>query len=75
MVTLYRKSRWKIALYGSEHGLPHFHIEGPNFRCSVNIETLEIIIGEAPAAVISEAQHWAKQNQVLLRAKWRELNG
>lgn len=74
MVTIYRQLNWKIAVYGREHGLPHFHIEGPGFRCSIDIETLDVIVGMVPAPVLKEARAWAKVNRALLLAKWRELN-
>lgn len=75
MVTLYRDPRWKIAVYGRDHGVPHFHIEGPSFRCSVAIETLDLIVGDAPALVLKDARDWAQANQALLMQTWRELNG
>lgn len=75
MVTMTRGRNWKIAVYGREHGVPHFHIEGPDFRCSVGIATLELIIGTAPAPVLSPAKQWAQENQALLMATWQELNG
>lgn len=74
MVTLTRGPNWKIAVYGREHGVPHFHIEGPDFRASVGIESLEVIIGHAPARVMNDAIEWARSNQMELRAKWQELN-
>jgi len=74
MVTVYRQPRWKIAVYGREHGMPHFHIEGPDFRCSVSIETLDVIVGTVPAVVMKDACRWAKTNRSALLAKWRELN-
>jgi hypothetical protein len=39
MVTVYRGQNWKLAVYGRDHGVPHFHIEGPGYRCSIAIET------------------------------------
>jgi hypothetical protein len=74
MVTLYREQNWKLSVYGREHGIPHFHIEGPEFRCSVAIETMEVIIGSAPPAVLRAATLWALANRAGIRAKWRELN-
>ena len=61
-------------MYAADHGIPHFHIEGPGFRCSVAIETLELIIGDAPARVLVEARAWAGGRRAELAAKWRELN-
>ncbi len=75
MVTLTRGSNWKIAVYGREHGLRHFHIEGPNFRASVGIDSLEVIIGSAPAPVLRAALEWAAGNRAMLLATWQELNG
>jgi Domain of unknown function (DUF4160) len=75
MVTLTRASGWKIAVYGREHGLPHFHVEGPGFRCSIAIETGEVIVGAVPAAVLREAKRWAEANKAVLRTTWQELNG
>ena len=75
MVVVYRKARWSIAIYGREHGEPHFHITGPEFRCSVAINSLELIIGTAPAPVLRDALAWARLNRLALLQRWRELNG
>jgi hypothetical protein len=75
MVTMHRSAAWKIAVYGRDHGVPHFHIEGPGFRCSVSIVTLDLIIGTAPADVLRQAQSWAAANRARLMATWQELNG
>jgi hypothetical protein len=48
MVTMHRQANWKIAVYGSDHGVPHFHVEGPDFRCSVAIAARQLIVGQAP---------------------------
>jgi hypothetical protein len=72
VVTLHRGQNWKIAVYGREHGVPHFHIEGPDFRCSVAIATLDVIV--VPAAVLALARAWARKNRSVLTAKWWELN-
>jgi hypothetical protein len=74
MVTMHRGPNWKISVYGREHGVPHFHIEGPGFRASVGIASLEMIIGEVPAIVLRAAITWASENQAELLAKWLELN-
>ena len=74
MVTLTRGPSWKIAVYGREHGVPHFHVEGPDFRCSIGIASLELIIGSAPPRVFAAAIKWAAGNQRLLMETWQELN-
>jgi hypothetical protein len=75
MVTLHRGPNWKISVYGQEHGVPHFHVEGPGFRCSIAIGTLAVIIGDAPAPARRDAIAWACENRQELLAKWQELNG
>ncbi len=75
MVTMHRRANWKISVYGAEHGVPHFHIEGPGFRCSVSIATREVIVGDAPARTLAEALAWAAAHEAELAAKWQELNG
>ena len=74
MVTIYRGPNWKVSVYGREHGVPHFHIEGPGFRCSVAIATLEVIVGAAPVGVQRVAIEWAREHRAELLAKWQELN-
>ena len=74
MVTMHRHANWKIAVYGAEHGVPHFHVEGPGFRCSVAIATGELIVGDAPARALAEARTWAAAHEAELMAMWRELN-
>lgn len=74
MVTLHRGPNWKIAVYAGDHGVPHFHIEGPGFRASVAIATLEVIVGAVPRRVLVAALAWALAYQSELQAKWEELN-
>jgi len=74
MVTLHRAPSWKIAIYGRDHGVPHFHIEGKGWRCSVSIATLELIIGNPPKDTLAAATGWASQRQADLMRTWRELN-
>jgi hypothetical protein len=74
VVTLHHASTWKIAVYGREHGIPHFHVEGRGFRCSIAIETLDLIIGDAPHGVLRMARIWAREHQRDLLVKWLELN-
>lgn len=74
MVTLHRGPNWKIAVYAGDQGVPHFHIEGPGFRASVAIATLEVIVGAVPRRVLVAALAWALAHQSDLQAKWEELN-
>ncbi|TGU70523.1 DUF4160 domain-containing protein [Geomonas terrae] len=75
MPTIMRFSTSRLTIYPNEHGLPHFHLEFiDGDRCSVAIETLEILVGEVnPPKKMAEAIKWAVENQALLFAKWEEI--
>jgi Domain of unknown function (DUF4160) len=74
VVTIHRGPNWKVAVYGREHGVAHFHIEGPGFRRSVGIAAFEVVVGSVPSAVLRDAVYWARKHQAELAAKWQELN-
>lgn len=64
-----------IKMYADEHPPPHFHVEfSDGTRCSVAIETLEIIAGVVhPIRRLNEPLTWASANRVLLMTLWKEL--
>jgi hypothetical protein len=74
MTRLHHNRNWKIEVFGREHGVPHFHLLWPDGRASINIETLEIIIGNPPAIILAEARMWAKGNRERILTEWFELN-
>jgi hypothetical protein len=57
-----------------EHPPPHFHLVGPGWDASVDIETLVVVKGWAPRSDLAEAIGWAADNRKLLFAKWSEYN-
>ena len=61
-------------MYANDHGEPHFHVETPDGRCSVSIVRLVAIVGSVDRIVLDEALAWARENQELLRLRWKELN-
>ena len=74
MTRLHHNRNWKIEVFGREHGVPHFHLRWPDGRASINIETLEVIIGSPPAIILSEARIWAEVNREQIWAEWHKLN-
>ncbi len=75
MLTMHRSLDCKIALYRRDRGVPHFHIEGVNFRCTVAIASFEPIFGSAPPPILRKAVKWARLNQTALMRGWEDLNG
>jgi hypothetical protein len=63
-----------VAIYADDHFPPHFHLVGRDWRCSVEIETLELMDGRSPRSELREAIAWARANKSMLMAKWSEFN-
>ena len=74
MTRLHHNRNWKIEVLGREHGIPHFHLLWPDGRASIAIETLEVIIGNPPTNILSEARAWANENREQIRTEWDKLN-
>lgn len=74
MTRLHHNRNWKIEVFGREHGIPHFHLRWPDGRAFIDMETLEVIIGNPPADILAEARRWATENRDLIRVEWRKLN-
>ena len=74
MPTLKRFAKGKIAMYANDHGEPHFHVEAPDGRCSVSIARMVVIVGAVERDLLAEALTWARRNQAMLLARWKELN-
>jgi hypothetical protein len=74
MTSIVRLSNCIIYVYArGEHPPPHFHLRGPNSRCSVEIATLEILKGRGDK---KDAREWlaVPENCAALEAEWRRLN-
>jgi Domain of unknown function (DUF4160) len=71
MPTIHRFANCKIAIYADDHLPPHFHIEGRGFRAMVEIETMDVLAGNAHKA--PDALKWAREN-IALRNEWLRLN-
>ena len=57
------------------HGRPHFHIEYKReHAASYAIDNFERLAGHMPEKYGGTLLEWAKENQALLLAKWKELH-
>jgi hypothetical protein len=74
MTRLHHNRNWKIEVFGREHGVPHFHLQWPDGRASISIETLVVIIGNPTADILAEALAWAKENRKQIWTEWQKLN-
>lgn len=74
MGTIKRFGKVRLAVFGAEHGRPHFHLAGPGFQCALDLETLEILAGHAPPTELRQAREWAKAYREVITAAWEEWN-
>jgi len=74
MTTLERRGNWKLSVYGREHGMPHVHVTGPDFRASVSIATGSVLTGRLPTSTLREVQDWLNMNRPAALEQWCVLN-
>jgi hypothetical protein len=74
MTTLHRSRNWKIEVFGREHGIPHVHVSGPEFRATVRIDSGELIAGKLPAMTLKEVRWWLDHHRELALNLWKERN-
>lgn len=69
-------ARFALFMYSKErHRMPHIHVEAPEARASLALDTGEVLAGNAPADMLREARKFIAANRDGLLARWKELNG
>ena len=61
-------------MFADDHAPPHVHLLFPDGAALIDIMTLEIVRGAAPASLAREARSWLVENRVAVLARWRVLN-
>lgn len=74
MTTLYRDRKWKLQVFGREHGVPHFHVWTPDGAAVVATGTLAVLSGCVDAGTLAEAREWARSHSAEITAEWLRLN-
>jgi hypothetical protein len=74
MTTMHRTRNWLIKVYGSEHGISHFHVHSPDGRAAIAIKDGAVLSGSLPKKPLAEARAWAVDHTADLLAEWRKLN-
>lgn len=59
-----------ITMYFNEHNPPHFHVRYNDHRCSIEINTLNVLSGKVPARVRGLVEEWAELHQDELLKMW-----
>ena len=74
MTTLYRDGKWKLQVFGREHGMPHFHLWTPDGAVVVAIGSLAVLSGSVDTSILTEAREWARNHSAEIAAEWLRLN-
>ena len=74
MTTLHRNRKWKIQVFGREHGTPHFHVWTPEGAAVIALDGLRVLSGSVAAGELAEAQQWASDHMAVIAAEWNRLN-
>lgn len=65
-----RFARSRIYIYANDHNPAHFHVTGHGWSAKINIDTMELIIGNVQLSQITEEVEWAREKQNALRDIW-----
>jgi hypothetical protein len=70
MPEIKRFSDFKLLMFFHDENPPHVHVKGPDFAAKIRLSNGDLIAGDAPNRVQSEACHWLEGNRVeLLRLR------
>ena len=59
-----------ISMYFDEHNPPHFHVRYNEYRASIGINDLNVIVGKLPAKVRGLVEEWAELHASELLKMW-----
>jgi hypothetical protein len=62
MPTVARVNGVKIQFFAREHPPPHFHAVSAEHRAQIDIETLRVLKGKLPPAILSKVLSWAESS-------------
>ena len=57
-------------MYFDEHNPPHFHVKYNEYRASIEIKTLNVLVGLLPAKVRGLVEEWAELHREELLQMW-----
>ena len=61
-----------IRMFSKDHPPAHFHAKYGDDKCSVSIETGEVIAGKLPPKQEKQVKEWAKEHKNELLLNWNE---
>jgi hypothetical protein len=66
-------SKIRLVMKPDDHAPPHCHLEGPDWEAWINLRTLEVELGWAPAGALTEALDHIRDNTDFFLERWRVI--
>ena len=63
-----------IYMYHNDHGVAHFHVKSAEYEVAIEVES-ELVHGELPGRILSNALVWARLHRAELLENWRRARG
>lgn len=64
----------KIYFMQNEHNPPHIHAIYGEYMSAINIQTLEVIVGDLPEKALRLVREWIKENKKEIMEIWESQN-
>ena len=61
-----------IQMFAKDHPPPHFHAKYGDDKCSIDIETGDIIAGKMPPKQSKQVKEWTDKHRIELHKNWTE---
>ena len=61
----------ELVIHPGDHAPPHVHLEGPDWEAWIELSTLKVKYGKAPAKELKEAIAYLRANMTFVQSEWR----
>ena len=75
MPTVHRVRNMRLQMFPNDHEPAHFHVLAPDFVAKVVIGSWTVLPVASKARGLGPVLDWARENEALLRERWRETRG
>jgi hypothetical protein len=65
------RDKYRIQLRERDHLPPHVHLTGGGVDVMISLETVEVMVGHAPALILKEALEWVRAHREQLLEEWK----
>ena len=65
------RDKYRIQLRERDHLPPHVHLTGGGVDVMISLETVEVMVGHAPALILKEALEWVRVHREQLLEEWK----